>query len=82
MLSLCVTNPTRVNISRLTKNLDLSSGNICKLENKIYRHAERYFKRNIDPYLPGSNKYWGIDLPVLKKKIKYAGALNLPVSNK
>ena len=45
-------------------------------------HAERYFKRRIDPYLPGSNKYWGIDLPVFNKYIKYAGVLNLPVSNK
>ena len=45
-------------------------------------HAERYFKRKIDPYLPGSNKYWGIDLPVFNKYIKYARVLNLPVSNK
>ena len=48
-------------------------------------HAERYFKRRIDPYLPGSNKYWGIDLPVFNKYIKYAqytGVLNVPVSNK
>ena len=28
----CVINPIRVNISRPKKNLDLSSGNICKLE--------------------------------------------------
>ena len=35
-----VINPIHVNISQPTKNLDFSSGNICKLEHEIYRHAE------------------------------------------